>query len=79
MVILECIHINNQISKSLLNMVDGNLTQDMFQSILDSSKSTDSEIFEREYKRLLYRQKQSESQKKSNEEENEYSDSNSEN
>ncbi len=79
MVILECIHINNQISKSLLNMVDGNLTQDMFQSILDSSKSTDSEIFEREYKRLLYRQKQSESKKKSNEEENEYSDSNSEN
>ena len=79
MVILECIHINNQISKSLLNMVDANLTQDMFQSILESSKSTDSEIIEREYERLLYRQKQKGSQKQSNEEENEYSDSNSEN
>jgi hypothetical protein len=60
-------------------MVDANLTQDMFQSILESSKSTDSEIIEREYERLLYRQKQKGSQKQSNEEENEYSDSNSEN
>ena len=79
MVILECIHINNQISKSLLNMVDGNLTQDMFQSILDSSKSFDSERFEREYERFTFRQKQNESQKKSNKEVYEDSDSSSEN
>jgi hypothetical protein len=79
MVILECIHINYQLSKSLLNMVDDNLTQDMFQSILDSSKSFDSERFEREYERFTFRQKQNESQKKSNKEVYEDSDSSSEN
>ena len=79
MVILECKHINYQLSKSLLNMVDDNLTQDMFQSILDSSKSFDSERFEREYERFTFRQKQNESQKKSNKEVFEDSDSSSEN
>ena len=64
MVILECNDINNQLKKSLLNIVDDNLTDDMIQSILDSSKSLDSESIEREYKRLAFRKKQKQIQRK---------------
>ena len=80
MVILECNHINNQLKKSLLNIVDDNLTDDMIQSILDSSKSLDSESIEREYKRLAFRKKQKQIQRKrssnSNLEEEEEANSN---